>query len=235
MGTISLLSSGLDSVAALTIAREITDVKLAIIFDYGQRSAKKEIEYSKKICNHFGIDYEVIKLDWLEKITNTSLVNKNEDVPELTLDDISGRNSTEKTEESAKNVWVPNRNGIFLNIAAGFAESLECEYVVVGFNSEEGQTFPDNSPEFVDSMNTCLSYSTRNGVKILAPLVDYNKKDIINQALKSDAPLEWSWSCYHGKDLPCGVCESCVRRKHAFDELDIKDPLLVRLGMVDKD
>ncbi|MFP4655818.1 MAG: 7-cyano-7-deazaguanine synthase QueC [Methanohalobium sp.] len=235
MGAISLLSSGLDSVAALTIAREKTDIKLAIIFDYGQRSAKKEIEYSKKICDDFGINYEIIRLDWLEKITNTSLVSRKQDVPELTLDDVSGKTATEKTEKSAKSVWVPNRNGIFLNIAAGFAESFECEYVVVGFNSEEAQTFPDNSPEFVDSMNTCLSYSTRNGVKILAPLVDYDKMDIIEQALKSEAPLEWSWSCYHGGELPCGVCESCMRRKHAFDELGIDDPLLVRLGMVDED
>ena len=76
MKAITLLSSGLDSVAALAIAAESLDIEMAITFDYGQRAGKREIEYSRKVCEYFGIEHKVIKLDWLSEITSTSLVNQ---------------------------------------------------------------------------------------------------------------------------------------------------------------
>jgi len=231
MSAVSLLSSGLDSVAALTIIQEQTEVRLALTFDYGQRSAHREIEYAKVICNHFGIRHEVIDLDWLGKITKTSLVNTCIEVPELSSEDISDEAAPEITQESAKSVWVPNRNGVMINIAASFAESLECEYVIVGFNREEAQTFPDNSFEYVQAVDGSLSYSTQNGVKLLAPLIELDKTAIVRRALAAGAPLGWSWSCYLGSDTPCGSCESCVRRARAFMEAGTEDPLLVRLGV----
>jgi 7-cyano-7-deazaguanine synthase len=102
--------------------------------------------------------------------------------------------------------------------------------VIVGFNREEAVTFPDNSSDFIGAINGSLSYSTLNGVKVLAPLIGLDKKSIVLKAMESRAPLEYSWSCYQGEELPCGMCESCVRRKRAFDEAGIADPLFVRLG-----
>jgi 7-cyano-7-deazaguanine synthase len=119
---------------------------------------------------------------------------------------------------------------VLINIAASFAESMGCENVIVGFNREEAVTFPDNSPEFIGAINGSLSYSTLNGVKVLAPLIGLDKKSIVLKAMESRSPLEYSWSCYQGGELPCGMCESCVRRKRAFDEAGIEDPLFVRLG-----
>ena len=228
MRSISLLSSGLDSIAALAIAKEQGDIVLALTFDYGQRSAKYEIEYSAIICERYGIEHRVIGLDWLGSITNTSLVRSEMDIPQLSMDDISSTSPI--TEESAKNVWVPNRNGVMLNIAASFAESLDCGHVIAGFNGEESRTFPDNSEEFVYATDKCLSYSTRNDVRILAPLIELNKTDIVRQALDANAPLQWSWSCYQGGEGPCGVCESCVRRARAFMEVGVEDPLIRRLN-----
>ncbi|ABE52193.1 7-cyano-7-deazaguanine synthase QueC [Methanococcoides burtonii] len=223
MRSILLLSSGLDSVAALAIALDNSDVFMALTFDYGQRSVKKEIEYSRMVCEHYGIEHRIITLSWLSSITNTSLVNKDLDVPELSINDlIDGPDNI--TEDSAKSVWVPNRNGVFINIAASFAESHGCEYVIAGFNGEEAKTFPDNSKEFVNAVDECFSYSTANGVKVLAPLIDMDKVSIVRKAMELGAPLEYSWSCYHGAEEPCGVCESCMRRKRAFLASGFEDP-----------
>ncbi|MCQ6962911.1 7-cyano-7-deazaguanine synthase QueC [Methanolobus chelungpuianus] len=229
--SIALLSSGLDSVTAVSLAREHTQVKLALVFDYGQRSAKREIEYAGKICDHFGIFLKVIDLPWLAGVTKTSLVNTASDVPVMSPEKISDDADPSITLESAKNVWVPNRNGALINIAASFAESMGCDHVIVGFNREEAATFPDNSTDFIEAINNSLSYSTLNKVKVLAPLIGLDKKGIVRKAIESRAPLEYSWSCYHGGEVPCGVCESCVRRQRAFDEAGIADPLLVKLGV----
>jgi len=231
MKAITLLSSGLDSVAALSIAAESLEIDMALTFDYGQRSAGRETEYARKVCEYFGIEQQVIRLDWLAAITTTSLVNRDTEVPALSFEDISENAPAEITEASAKAVWVPNRNGVMLNIAASFAESRDCEYLIVGFNGEEAGTFPDNSPEYVRAMDSCLSYSTLNGVKVLAPLIELDKPGIVRKALEAKAPLEYSWSCYHGGEKPCGSCESCIRRARAFREIGVKDPLLERIGL----
>lgn len=231
MKAITLLSSGLDSVAALTIAAKSFDIEMAITFDYGQRAGTREIEYSKKVCEYFDIEHKVITLNWLSGITSTALVNRNADVPSLSFEDIDEIAPAEITRDSAKAVWVPNRNGVMLNIAGAFAESRECDYLVVGFNGEEAATFPDNSLAYVKAMDNAFSYSTQNGVKILAPLIELGKTGIVKKALEEKAPLEYSWSCYHGAEIPCGKCESCRRRMRAFKNAGVKDPLLIRLGI----
>ncbi|MDY9925006.1 7-cyano-7-deazaguanine synthase QueC [Methanosarcina sp.] len=231
MKAITLLSSGLDSIAALAIAAESLEIEMAITFDYGQRAGQREIEYSRKVCEHYGIEHRVIKLDWLAGITHTSLVNRDEDVPSLSFEDIDETAPAAITEASAKAVWVPNRNGVMLNIAGSFAESSGCDYLIVGFNGEEAGTFPDNSLDYVRAMDRAFSYSTQNGVRVLAPLIELEKTEIVRKALEVKAPLEYSWSCYHGEETPCGECESCVRRVRAFKNAGAKDPLLERCGI----
>lgn len=231
MKAITLLSSGLDSVAALAIAAESLDIEMAITFDYGQRAGVREIEYSRKVSDYFGIEHKVIKLEWLSEITSTSLVNRHTDIPSLSFEDLDESAPAEITLASAKAVWVPNRNGVMLNIAGAFAESKECDYLVVGFNGEEAVTFPDNSLAFVQAVDNAFSYSTQNEVKVLAPLIELGKHEIVKRALESKAPLEYSWSCYHGGEVPCGTCESCRRRARAFKNAGIRDPLLKRLGI----
>ena len=73
--SIILLSGGLDSVVALGAFKEKYGIELALTFDYGQKTAKSEIEASKKISEYYNIKHEIILLDWLKKITKTSLVS----------------------------------------------------------------------------------------------------------------------------------------------------------------
>lgn len=132
---IVLLSAGLDSTVSFMAIRQKYEVRLALTFDYGQRAAKSEIEYSRKICERYGVVHQAIKLDWLAAITNTALVNREAEIPSLDigeLDSVLGR-----TLETANAVWVPNRNGVFISIAAAFAESFGADLIVTGFNAEE--------------------------------------------------------------------------------------------------
>lgn len=199
---IILLSGGLDSLVSLGLT---TNIELALTFDYGQKSVDYEIKASKTICDYYKIEHKVIKLDWLKDITHTALVSDNE-LPK----------GLENPEESAKNVWVPNRNGLFLNIAAAFADGEDYDFIVIGANKEEGQTFPDNSKEFVERINAEFEFSTRKHPKVIAPLLNYNKNDIVRLALENNIPLELVRSCYAGGEKHCGVCESCTRLKNSL-------------------
>ena len=49
--SVILLSGGLDSLVCMGVAKENYNISLALTFDYGQKSAKQEIEASKKILS----------------------------------------------------------------------------------------------------------------------------------------------------------------------------------------
>lgn len=212
--SIILLSGGLDSLVSLGLAKKEYNIELALTFDYGQKSVEKEIAASKKICGHYNIEHKVIKLDWLKEITQTALVSE-KDIPLTTLEDLS---SDEFVEKSAASVWVPNRNGAFLNIAAAYADSYGYDYIIFGANKEEGTTFPDNTQEFIDRINSAFEYSTQKQPKAYAPLINLSKNDIVKSAIEHNIPLELTRSCYSTKDKHCGFCESCVRLKRALVE-----------------
>ena len=212
--SIVLLSGGLDSTVSFKKVVDDTDVILALTFDYGQRAAKREIEAAAAISKRYDVDHKVIDLPWLKEITKTALVELNESMPRLDrseLDDLG------KAGQSAENVWVPNRNGVFTNIAAAFCEALEADHVVTGFNAEEAATFPDNSKAFVEAVNGSLSYSTLTKASVIAPTAELNKREIIKLALEIDAPLDLVWSCYEGGERMCGQCESCLRLKRGLE------------------
>lgn len=205
--SVVLLSGGLDSLVSLGLAKEEYNVRLALTFNYGQKSAKDEINASEKIADYYGIRHEVIELDWLKNITGTALVSEKE-VPSGEL--------LETPEISAKLVWVPNRNGLFLNIAGSYADAQGFTHILIGANKEEGATFPDNTQDFIDAVNKEFEYSTQNHPKVLAPLIKSDKNDIVRLALEHKIPLEYVRSCYKGGDKHCGVCESCTRLKNAL-------------------
>ncbi len=69
-----------------------------------------------------------------------------------------------------------------------------------------------------------LEYGTISNPKINAPLINMNKVDIVRLGVLNGAPLELSWSCYRSGDVPCGMCESCLRRARAFAEVGVEDP-----------
>lgn len=198
---IILLSGGLDSLVSLGLGGY--SVELALTFNYGQKSAKYEIDASKKICDFYNIKHKVIELDWLKNITHTALV-ADVDLPDK-ID-----------ENSAKNVWVPNRNGLFLNIAGSFADGEDYDYILIGANKEEAGTFSDNTQTFVDRVNAEFEYSTNKRPKVVAPLINYDKNDIVKLALKNNIPLNLVKSCYAGGEKHCGKCESCIRLKNAL-------------------
>ncbi len=215
MRCISLLSGGLDSVVATTVAAQEAAVELALTADYGQRAAEAEIRAARDVCSHLGVNHRIIELPWLGEITGTALVSTASDLPQLETDEL---NDAEATGASAEAVWVPNRNGVLINIAAAFAESLGCDAVVCGFNAEEAQTFPDNTPEFAAAATEALAFSTRSKVRVWSPTQELTKAEIVALGRRLEAPLDLVWSCYQAGPEPCGTCESCLRFRRAMGE-----------------
>jgi 7-cyano-7-deazaguanine synthase len=205
MKGVAILSGGLDSTVSLAVAVRRMDVVLALTFDYGQRAARREREAAARISRHYRRPHRVIAVPWLAGLTRTALVNRAARLPK-----------NEMSVRSAKAVWVPNRNGVFIEIAAAHAESLGARRLITGFNREEAVTFPDNSPAYVEAVNRALGYSTANGVQVVSFTGALDKRAIVRLGRRLGAPLEWIWPCYEGGRRWCGSCESCLRSLRAL-------------------
>ena len=202
-----LLSGGLDSLTALgyVISKNMYNVVLALTFDYGQNSVNSEIRAASDIAKHYDIEHYVIKLDWLKDISDNSLTGRGV-VPADNLG----------TEESMRAVWIPNRNGLFLNIAAAFCDAYGYKHIIYGANKDEGSTFPDNTETFRAEISDVFKSSTLVKPDVIAPLINYGKDDIVRIAVENSVPLEYVWSCYNSGERHCGECESCCHLKNAL-------------------
>lgn len=217
--SVVLLSAGLDSTVNLYSALIETNVKLALTFNYGQKAALKEIEQAKFLAESNNIPHKVIDLLWLKELGKSSLTHEKFYIPtgnKVAIDNVA------ISEASAKSVWVPNRNGIFLNIAAAFAESMTAELIIPGFNIEEAATFPDNSLDFVRSIRKTFTYSTATKVDIQCYTIAMSKTEIVILGKKLNIPFDKMWPCYQAKEKWCGDCESCKRTKRALQSARIE-------------
>jgi len=217
--SIILLSGGLDSAVSLRNNINIDNIELALFFNYGQKAYENEKKAVENLCDYYSVKFEEINLEWLKNISNTSLVG-GKDVPELSDNDLDNIDVIEKTMQA---VWIPNRNGLFLNIAASFADSFGFDKIIIGANKEEAQTFSDNSENFIEAINKEFEFSTLIKPKIIAPLINLDKSEIITLAIKLDLPFNLLWSCYKSANKHCGVCESCKRLKRALENNGLSD------------
>ena len=103
------LSGGMDSSTLLLNLLSKDYEVTALSFDYGQKHrvelerAQQLIDYLDK--NSYHVKYQVIKLDGLTNLLNSSLVEGGEEIPE-----------GHYAEDNMKSTVVPNRNKIFSSI-----------------------------------------------------------------------------------------------------------------------
>ena len=208
--SIALVSGGLDSIVSLARAVKERSVETVMFFDYGQRARESERVSSMSAANYYGLPFQDVDVRWLESLAPPGMQHS------------AGRDRDDEDPgalQSLTDVWIPNRNGVFISIAAAYAERYACDTVVTGFNREEAEEFPDNSAEFVARSNRALELSTRNGVRVESFTIDLDKRAILRLGRELRAPLSIMWSCYRSGERMCGRCASCRRLRGALDSL----------------
>jgi len=210
---VALLSGGLDSGVALATWRERGgEVALALTADYGQRAAAEEMRAARTLADRFGVAWRPLPLPWLgdaARHAGSALVDADGELPLQSVEDPGD-------EQSAAAVWVPARNLVLIAAAAAHAEAWRADAIVVGFNREEAETFPDNSASFVRSLESALADGARRSMKIASPTQAWTKREIVAEARQLGLARCDFWSCYAAGPEPCGVCESCARSDRAW-------------------
>jgi 7-cyano-7-deazaguanine synthase len=213
-----LLSGGLDSYTAGAIAKADGRAIYALTVRYGQVHAQ-EIEAARRVAHALGA-VRHMELDVpLALLGGSSLVGDGAIPKDRAMGDAT-----------IPSTYVPARNTVFLALAMAWAEVVAADAIVIGVNALDYSGYPDCRPEFLSAFERMAGLATKAGVegrplRILAPLLELSKADIIRrgQALGVDYGL--TLSCYDpGADGPCGRCDSCRLRARGFAEAGVADP-----------
>ncbi|MFA6216985.1 MAG: 7-cyano-7-deazaguanine synthase QueC [Candidatus Omnitrophota bacterium] len=217
---IVLLSGGLDSATTLYYAKRNGFDPYCLVFDYGQRH-QREITAARGIARALNAPLEKIKIAFPWK--GSSLLDKSKSLPQRS-------NLKPLLGADIPSTYVPARNIIFLSFALSYAEVVQAEAVFIGAHAQDYSGYPDCRPEFYRAFDTVIKTGTKAGVeghtiKVITPLINKTKSEIIKLGFSLGVPFERTWSCYHGGKRPCGKCDSCYYRGKGFVEAGLEDPL----------
>ena len=208
---IALLSGGLDSATAAALALEAGDRVIGLSFDYGQRH-RRELDAAAAIAKHLGLaEHHCIAVN-LASWGGSALTDASISIP------------TDGTEDGCiPPTYVPGRNTVFIAIGLSLAEARGAARLVLGVNAVDYSGYPDCRPDYLNAFQDLADLASKSGreghgAQRWAPLVEWSKVRIVEEALRLGVPIATTWSCYSGGAAPCGVCDSCRIRDAALRE-----------------
>ena len=213
------LSGGLDStvMAYWLVDQHGAENVLPVTFFYGQKNGI-EIKSARVTCEKLKIPYKCIDISFLgdlckdvSSLSGTSTI----DVPDAAAN-LVNRPST----------YIPYRNLIMLSVSMAYAESHGADEVYI--SSQLTDIHWDSQINFVEALNDVSNLNIEQPIVVKAPFVYYSKVEEIKIGIKLDVPFEDTWSCYDPQFLsqPCQICTACVKRKEAFEEAGVIDPVI---------
>ncbi len=220
--SVAIVSGGMDSVTLLHYLVKQEQLKPAVItFVYGQKHAK-EVALAQAQAQLLGCDPPlVLNLAVLRPLfAHSALVDVDTAVPDVL--DVMG--------DPQPPTYVPNRNMIFLALAAAYAETHGVADIYYGAQRHDIYGYWDTTPQFLESLNHVYSLNRTLPIQIKAPFVRYTKTDILRLGVKLKVDYAQTWSCYQGQAAACGRCPTCAERLQAFAEVGLEDPLPYLIG-----
>jgi 7-cyano-7-deazaguanine synthase len=242
------LSGGMDSSTLLLHLLNYDYHVTCVSFDYGQKH-KVELERAQSLVDYLktqgfenDITYQVIKLDGLSQLLNSTLVTGGSEVPE-----------GHYADDNMKATVVPNRNKIFSSITQAIALSIAEKHncfvdVALGIHAGDHSIYPDCRQEFRDADLEAFKLGNWGSEKVnyYTPYLFLDKTGILDAGCEICKELEIDFNEIYkrtntsykpifipyethafkgGKWYSDYKSASSVERIEAFMNLGLKDPV----------
>ncbi len=220
-GVVVLVSGGVDSsVLVHYVAKQLGKTGIhALSFNYGQRHSRELVcaAYQGKAAG--AVEHRILDISFLGPLLceGSVLLAGGGAVPDLK--DLPEKDLVQPP------TYVPNRNMMFLAMAAAYAEAHGMREVYYGAQAQDEYGYWDCTREFLDRINGVLALNRKEAVNICAPFVDKSKAEIVEMGIALGVDFSHTWSCYRGEEKACGTCPTCVERLNAFRSAGMVDPL----------
>jgi 7-cyano-7-deazaguanine synthase len=210
------VSGGMDSCVTAAIANQTHNIAMVHI-NYGQRTQRRELKAFTEIANFYNVEKRlIIDLSHFSKIGGSSLTDTKMEVTKADLG-----------SKEIPSSYVPFRNANILSACVSWAEVLKASSVYIGAVCEDASGYPDCRPEFYEAFEKMVDVGTKpeTKIKIVTPIINLSKSEIVKKGTELGAPLHLTWSCYQSEDEACGVCDSCAFRLRGFQLAGFDDPI----------
>lgn len=219
-----VFSGGIDSTTCLAYAihKYGKDNVMALSFIYGQKHSN-ELNSAKSITEYYGIKHIVRDMTEVYKDNKScKLLVGNDNIEHTSYEQQSESNNHQPVD-----TYVPFRNGLMLAYAAALSIENNCGVILYGSHADDAanNVYPDCSVAFNEAMGRAIYEGTGEAVQVNNPIIELHKNEVIKLGLDLQAPYHLTWSCYEGREKPCGTCPSCIKRIESFDANGISDPV----------
>ena len=188
MSMVLLASGGLDSTLSAVLAAEKDVVTYPLFVDYGQRSKRLELDACIRNYERLGLPtVNVVDVSGFGDLYKSSLINPDTDI--------------------VADAFLPGRNLLLLLMGATYACDIGATSISIGLLKEEFSWFPDQTRGFLNQAQEIISLMTRVDFQIVAPLMEFTKKDVV--MLAKEKGVYDTYSCHTGEKTPCGSCIAC--------------------------
>jgi 7-cyano-7-deazaguanine synthase len=214
---VAIVSGGMDSVTLLHyLVQEEKRNPAVLTFLYGQKHTK-EVESARWQVAQLGLaTHMVLDLQLLRPLfAGSALVDENTAVP----------HSQEVIGDPQPSTYVPNRNMIFLALAAAYAETHQVNDIYYGAQRHDIYGYWDTTPDFLHQINQLFALNRKTPIHIHAPFVHQSKTELLQLGFRLGIDYGHTWSCYIGGEKACGECPTCAERLQAFQEVGVADPV----------
>ena len=221
--TVVLVSGGVNSCVAAAL-RESSPLALLHV-RYPHRAADRELECFHALAKHLAVGETLeAELPHLARIPGNARVDRQ----------IPIENAATLGDGEA-NTYGPGLMPAMLSTAFQWACAIDADRIVVGVSENLGPPGPPTATLYPDCRREVyqlfdelfrLSRPGKPAIRIVTPLIDLPRADIIRLGQRVGAPLHLTWSCYESNDKPCEQCYRCVTRARGFIEAGLPDPLL---------
>jgi 7-cyano-7-deazaguanine synthase len=213
------LSGGMDSALLLYMAVKEVGKKnvYPIFFNYNQRHFDRESVCATQQAYLLGLEIKGVDAKFIRDLAPTS---------SLTNDDIATPNVHEIMGEAQPKSYVPFRNLMFLSICCSYAESVGATEVWYGATKIDSLAgYWDAEETFVEKVNEVICLNRENEIKVVAPLLEMDKADIVRKGVELGVPFNLTYTCYSG-ELPADAnsASSSLRIK-GFIQAGYVDPM----------
>lgn len=182
-----LLSGGIESTCLTWKIRP----QLALTVDYGQVTARGEIEAAKSVCHFLSIEHRTLTAR--ANFVTKGLLAGNSDVASM----------------SEPEFW-PYRNQFIITCALMAVYYEEFSELLIGTVKGDSK-FTDGTEDFIAAI-TRLTNTQSTRTKILAPAISMTSAELLVYAGLPKQLAGLTFSC-HRSSIVCGTCPGCLKNK----------------------
>ncbi len=196
--SVLLFSGGIESTTLLHQLVADGEPVQALFIDYAQRAAAQERAAAHAQCGELGVELVPLELGNVGEIFR-------------------------RGQDRKLHVPLPHRNLVALSLGLSYAANQGARKLYLSVNLDDTVDYASASHAFLAQYR--LICGLLGDVRLATPLIGLSKREVIQRGVALGVDYAMTYSCLLGHAVHCGRCPQCRKRREAFREAGMEEPV----------